>query len=56
MSQEILEKHGRRTSKDKHRGNGRPEKAEKKDATPEKEVTMQDVEKGIEEALTEEVK
>lgn len=55
MSQELLDKHGRRSGKDAKK---QMHKGEEKAKTPEekKEVTMQDVEKGIEEALTEEVK
>lgn len=49
MSQELIEKHGKRKGKS---GMSRPEKFQK----GVKEVTMQDVEKGIEEALVEEVK
>lgn len=57
MSQELIEKHGKRKGKS---ASNRPEKQLKKSLpdgreTPEKEVTMQDVEKGIEEALTTEV-
>lgn len=54
MSQELIEKHGKRKGKS---ASGRPEKHahEKIAEKPEKEVTMQDVEKGIEEALTTEV-
>lgn len=55
MSQELLEKHSKR--KGKAAGNERPEKQKQTKAeVPEKEVTMQDVEKGIEEALITEVK
>ncbi|HLC49547.1 MAG TPA: 30S ribosomal protein S6 [Candidatus Andersenbacteria bacterium] len=54
VSQEIMDKYSKRTGKDKQE---KPEyKKTVKPATVEKEVTMQDVEKGIEEALTEEVK
>ncbi len=54
ISQEILEKYSKRAGKDKQ---GKPEhKKTPEVAAPAKEVTMQDVEKGIEEALTEEVK
>lgn len=54
ISQEILEKYSKRAGKDK---GGKPEsKKAAEPAAPAKEVTMQDVEKGIEEALTEEVK
>jgi ribosomal protein S6 len=54
ISQEIFEKYSKRNSKDKA---GKPEQRKAPEAaTPAKEVTMQDVEKGIEEALTEEVK
>ncbi len=51
ISPEIMEKHG------KKKGKGGFAKHDKKkdDAKPAKEVTMQAVEKGIEEALTEEV-
>lgn len=52
MSQELIEKHGKRKGK----MGSRPEKQQPKVEKPAKEVTMQDVEKGIEEALTEEVK
>lgn len=55
MSQELLEKHGRRAGKDAKK---QTHKTEERNKAPQiqKEVTMQDVEKGIEEALTEEVK
>ncbi|HSX24630.1 MAG TPA: 30S ribosomal protein S6 [Candidatus Andersenbacteria bacterium] len=52
ITPEILEKHGKKKGKDgfvKHDKNKEAQKA------PKKEVTMQAVEKGIEEALTEEV-
>lgn len=52
MSQELMEKHGKRKGK----MGSRPEKQQPRSEKPVKEVTMQDVEKGIEEALTEEVK
>ena len=55
MSQELLEKHGRRAGKDAKK---QMHKIEERSKAPQiqKEVTMQDVEKGIEEALTEEIK
>lgn len=58
MSQELLEKHAKRKGKP---GNSRPEKQPRekvveKSEKADKEVTMQDVEKGIEEALITEVK
>ncbi len=58
MSQELIEKHGKRKGKN---AVGRPEKQLKENlptgrGKQTKEVTMQDVEKGIEEALTTEVK
>ncbi len=57
MSQELLEKHAKKSGRDK---GGKPMHKKAPEAAsaavPAKEVTMQDVEKGIEEALTEEVK
>ncbi len=54
MSAGLIEKHGKKRGKTSH---VRPEKQQKeKEVKPAKEVTMQDVEKGIEEALVEEVK
>ncbi|OGY31376.1 MAG: 30S ribosomal protein S6 [Candidatus Andersenbacteria bacterium RIFCSPHIGHO2_01_FULL_46_36] len=58
MSAELIEKHGKRKGKGIA---GRPEKYQKESIpvskeAPAKEVTMQDVEKGIEEALVTEVK
>ncbi len=54
MSPELMEKHGRRAGKDTKKQH----RKETKEQAPreQKKVTMQDVEKGIEEALTEEVK
>ena len=52
ITPEVLEKHGKRAGK-----GGFAKHDKKKDVLkPAKEVTMQDVEKGIEEALTEDVK
>ena len=53
ISQELFVKYGKRTDKDK---SGKPDyKKTATPAAPVKEATMQDVEKGIEEALTQEV-
>ena len=54
ISQEIFEKYSKKAGRDK---GGKPEQKRTPEVVaPAKEVTMQDVEKGIEEALTEEVK
>lgn len=54
MSQEILDKYGKKKGK---KGAGKFDKhAEAKKSDSAKEVSMKDVEKGIEDALTEEVK
>lgn len=54
ITSEVMEKYSKRSGKDK---NAKPEQRKTPEAAaPAKEVTMKDVEKGIEEALTEEVK
>lgn len=56
MSSELMEKHSRRKGKFAGNKSEKQHKEVERKPKSEKEVTMQDVEKGIEEALTEEVK